>query len=130
MALGYLLLGAGFTLNAFAGSFGAFFVAMTIFTIGEMISAPVSQGYLALLAPESLRGRYMGGLELAHSAAVVVGPRLGAELFMAGPLALWGGCGLIGLLSAAVILWKPKPAPPRRASEEQAPRPTPAVVEA
>jgi len=107
MALGYLLLGAGFTLNAFCTGFGALFGAMTIFTLGEMVATPVAQAYLAILAPESLRGRYMGALDLAHSAGVVIGPRIGAQLLLAGPLVLWGSCGLMGILSAAIILRKP-----------------------
>ena len=38
----------------------AFWLAMTVFTVGEMISAPMTGAYVAKLAPERLRGRYMG----------------------------------------------------------------------
>ncbi len=104
MAAGYFLLGGGFFLNLFASDFASLFLAMTIFTIGEMVATPIAHAYLALLAPESLRGRYMGAMELAHSLGAIIGPALGAQLYQCGPLALWGGCGLIGILSALVIL--------------------------
>ena len=104
MALGYLLLGLGFGLNAFAHSIAAFAVAMTIFTVGEMISAPTTSAFVAKLAPERLRGRYMGALGLAWNGAGIAGPLIGFRLFVIDPLLVWLGCGLLGFAAAAVIL--------------------------
>ena len=39
--IGYLLLGGGFAMNAMHGGVGIFFLAMTTFTIGEMLSQPM-----------------------------------------------------------------------------------------
>ena len=77
---------------------------MTIFTVGEMISAPTTSAYVAKLAPERLRGRYMGVLGLAWNGAGIAGPLLGFRLFALNPLLVWLACALLGLVAAMVIL--------------------------
>lgn len=104
MALGYALTGLGFAMNAFAHSIFVFWIAMTVFTVGEMISAPMTSAYVARLAPERLRGRYMGALGLAWNGAGIAGPLIGFRLFGIDPLLVWLGCGLLGLAAATVIL--------------------------
>jgi MFS family permease len=118
MAFGYALLGIGFGLNALAHSVVAFWFAMTIFTVGEMISAPTTSAYVAKLAPERLRGRYMGALGLAWNGAGIAGPLLGFRLFSIDPLLVWLGCTLLGVAAATVIL-----ALRRKAAEASAPAP-------
>jgi MFS family permease len=104
MAVGYALLGAGFALNVFAHSIFTLWIAMTIFTFGEMISSPTANAYVARLAPEQVRGRYMGVLALAWNGAAIIGPQIGFRLFAVNPLLVWTSCGLLGLLAAAMIL--------------------------
>ena len=77
---------------------------MTIFTFGEMISSPTSSAYLARIAPEQMRGRYMGTLSLAWSGAGILGPQLGFHLFSVNPTLVWFTCGFLGLVAAAVML--------------------------
>ena len=103
MALGYLLLGGGLWMNLLMRHFGGFFFAMTVFTLGEMLGAPVSTAFLSRLAPPALRGRYMGVSQLAGSLAVVPAPLLGSALFRWSPAALWSICALIGLACAALV---------------------------
>jgi MFS family permease len=103
MAAGYLLIGAGFSLNAFAHSVPALAACMVIYTFGEMASMPVSSAYVAGLAPEHLRGRYMGVYSLTWSAALVCAPQMGMRLFAFAPLALWLTCGALAVLAAAII---------------------------
>jgi MFS family permease len=104
MAAGFLLLGLGFGLNAFAGTVLAYFLTMTLFTLGEMISSPVAQAYVSNLAPAALRGRYMGVSDLPHSLGVIAGPVLGSLIFQHNPAMLWAACAVLGLLSALTIL--------------------------
>jgi len=104
MALGFLLEGCGFALNGAAHSIRALWLVMTLFTIGEMISAPTASGLVARLAPEALRGRYMGALGLAWNTAAIVGPLLGFRLFAFDPRALWAMCALLGMSAAWCIL--------------------------
>jgi MFS family permease len=117
MALGYFLLGAGFALNAFATRLPFLFLAMTVFTVGEMISSPVNGAYMARLAPARLRGRYMGVLSLSWCFSSIVGPPVGMRLLAGGHRLGWLLCGVLGLLAAVLALRseppEEEPAPPR-----------------
>ena len=104
MALGYALTGLGFALNAVAHTVFALWITMTVFTIGEMISQPTASAHLSRLAPERMRGRYMGVFALAWNGAGILGPQLGFRLFAIEPMLVWFVCGLLGLAAAGVIL--------------------------
>ena len=113
MALGYLLIGAGFASNALTRSLPLLTLTVMLFTLGEMIAMPVSGAYVADLAPAHQRGLYMGTYGLVWSLAFIGGPSLGMLLFSASPPALWGVCGVLGMLAAGIILAEPRrlPAP-------------------
>jgi MFS family permease len=111
MAVGYVLVGLGFALNAFATGVPAFAVAMTIFTLGEMAAMPVASAYIADLAPANMRGRYAGVNGLVWALALVFGPSLGVLLFQASPKGLWLVCGGLGVLAAMIVSWNGKPRP-------------------
>jgi MFS family permease len=111
MALGYALVGVGFASNALTRTLPLLAVTVALFTLGEMISMPISGAYVADLAPAHQRGLYMGTYGLVWSVAFICGPSLGMLLFSVSPLALWCGCGLLGLLAAALILPEPRRLP-------------------
>jgi MFS family permease len=69
---------------------------------------PASTALLADLVPAHQRGLYMGTYGLVWSVAFICGPSLGMWLFSVSPLALWCGCGLLGLLAAGLILPEPR----------------------
>ena len=104
MAVGQVLLGGGFALNGLGHSLPFLFAAMTIFTLGEIISVPVTNAYVSRLAPEPMRGRYLGTLALAWNLGGITGPFLGLQLYQASPALVWLACAALGLLSAGVIL--------------------------
>lgn len=104
MALGFFLEGASFALNGSAHSVAALWTVMTVFTFGEMISAPMASAFVARLAPEHLRGRYMGALSLAWNCGSILGPQFGFRLFAIDPNALWVGCAALGVASAWCVL--------------------------
>jgi len=103
MALGYILIGSGFALNAFAHTETAFVICIAIFTLGEMIAIPTTMAYLANLAPPEMRGRYLGVSGLSWSTATMIGPGLGLALFTAAPGIYWLACAALGLFAATVI---------------------------
>jgi MFS family permease len=103
MALGYLLVGAGFMVNVWARGLPALACVVVIFTFGEMILIPVASAYIADLAPAHLRGRYMGAWGFTGALAVMLGPNLGMALYRINPAAVWWVCGALGLVAAAVI---------------------------
>jgi MFS family permease len=103
MAVGYILCATGYALNALAHSISGLAVCILIFTLGEMIAMPTSQAYLADLAPQHMRGRYMGVSGLTWALALITGPALGLKLFATAPTIYWVACAGLGVLAAAVI---------------------------
>jgi MFS family permease len=115
LALGLLLVGLGFALNAVANDMPELAFAVLVWTLGEIIYAPVASAYVADIAPEHLRGRYQGAWGLTWGLAFVLAPALGAAIFAWSPDALWLTCGLLGLL-AALLLLEARSQPDRHAS--------------
>jgi MFS family permease len=103
MALGYLLIGGGFALNGVARNIPALACCVISFTLGEMVAIPVAAAYVADLAPEQMRGRYMGVYGLMWSVAMIIGPAIGMKLFALGHGVLWLCCGGLAVLAAVVI---------------------------
>jgi len=110
MAVGYLLCGAGFALNALAHTIPALVGCMVLFTLGEMVMMPMSSAYLANLAPPHMRGRYMGVSGLTWGLALIIGPAAGMKMFALDPSAYWIACALLGVFAAVVISCPARPA--------------------
>lgn len=108
MALGYALMGGGLALLAFGSGVGMLILAMVVLTIGEMISSPLASSYVANLAPDEMRGRYMGFSGFSWNIAAGVGPMAGLWLYGTDPEMLWILCGVAGLAAAWLILIRPK----------------------
>ena len=104
ISLGYLLIGAGFALNAFALTVPALAACVVLFTMGEMCSMPVASAFVAELSPPNMRGRYMGTYGLTWTLAQVVGPGLGMWLLVLSPGALWLAGGGLAVAGALITL--------------------------
>jgi MFS family permease len=102
LATGTLLIGAGFGLTALARGAPLYALTIAIWTAGEIVLSPVAPAVVADLAPPPLRGSYQGVYQMAWGASAFVGPVLGSlVLGRAGGEALWLGCLLVGVLTAA-----------------------------
>ena len=104
LAVGSILVGLGFALNAWAESLAALAFTVLVWTIGEIVYAPVASAYVADIAPVHLRGRYQGAWGLMWGLAFMLGPGLGAAFFAWNGDAFWLFCGVLGVLSAGLLL--------------------------
>ncbi|MFF4478414.1 MDR family MFS transporter [Streptomyces melanosporofaciens] len=96
-----LLTGGGFGLTAFAGSVGMYTVAVTVWTLGEIINSPTQMGLVARLSPTHARGRYQGMYSLSWSLASLTAPLVGgAVMDRFGADALWASSAVVGLVAA------------------------------
>lgn len=106
IALGYFLGAFGFALTGFARSLPALAATVVVWTLGEMIGSPMAATYVAQLAPERVRGRYMGLHSLTLSIGMLLGPPLGALAYQRDPNILWTACGVLAVTSATLALWR------------------------
>ncbi len=105
LALGAALYAAGFGLVGFVRTVPLFAVAIAIWTVGEMVHVPVSQAYVAEVAPDDMRGRYMGAAGLTWGMGWSIGPLLaGLVMDQADPHYVWYGCLVVGLVAAVAFL--------------------------
>jgi MFS family permease len=101
LALCSLLVAVGFGAVGFAPSALALAGTVAIWTVGEMLSAPVSGTLTADLSPSRLRGRYQGVAAMSFTASGCFAPVLGGLVMdHVGDLAVWLGCFALGLLVA------------------------------
>jgi len=111
IAIGFALIGCGMGLNAWAAQPWQYAVAIAVMTSGEVCSISISLAYAASLAPEAMRGRYMGIYGLTWAAALLCGPWLGLWIFSRSPDALWMCCTLLGVLAAGIMSFRPATRP-------------------
>ncbi|HYM62572.1 MAG TPA: MFS transporter [Thermoanaerobaculia bacterium] len=108
IALGYALAGLGFALTGLAHNVPALAATVVIWTLGEMVSSPVTGAYVSGLAPEQYRGRYMGMWVLTWSLGMILGPTIGTRVYANNPNLVWIGCGVLGLIGAVLSLMNPR----------------------
>lgn len=96
-----LLAGYGFGLTALAGSVGVFALTVCVWTLAEIVNAPVQTGLVVRLSPVHGRGRYQGMYTLSWSVAALVAPLMsGAVIDHLGAEWLWGTCAVVGTVAA------------------------------
>ncbi|WP_028960605.1 MFS transporter [Streptomyces sp. UNC401CLCol] len=95
-----LLAGYGFGLTAFAGSVGVFALTVCVWTLAEIVNAPVQTGLVVLLSPVHGRGRYQGVYTSSWAVAALVAPLLsGFVIDRWGAAWLWGTCAVVGTVA-------------------------------
>ncbi|MFJ2094562.1 MDR family MFS transporter [Streptomyces sp. NPDC087901] len=96
-----LLAGYGFGLTAFAGSVAVYALTICVWTVAEIVNAPVQNGLVVQLSPAHGRGRYQGMYTLSWSAAALVAPLMsGVVIDHFGAGWLWGTCAVLGTVAS------------------------------
>jgi len=96
-----LLAGYGFGLTALAGSVAMYAVAVTVWTLGEIINSPTQMGLVVRLSPLHGRGRYQGMYNLSWAVASLAAPLVGGVVIdQYGADVLWAGCAAVGTVAA------------------------------
>jgi MFS family permease len=105
ITLGVLVYALGVGSVFFMHSFWGFWSSMVLMTLGELILLPTASKYIADLAPEDMRGRYMSFYWFAWGIARGVAPLIGG--FMndkISPQSIWLAALAIGLTSTLGLL--------------------------
>ena len=105
IAMGIFVYALGTGSVALMSGFWGFWLSKVILTFGELILVPTSSKFVADIAPEHLRGRYMSlhwlGWGLSRALAPIIGGFLNDQI---SPKAIWIGGLLIGLTSTIGLL--------------------------
>lgn len=102
VAVAALLCGYGFGLTSLADSLPLYAATVFVWTLGEILFAPVSMRVVARLSPDDARGRYQGMYALAWSLAALATPVAGGVVLDRwGADAVWIACAVIGTLAAS-----------------------------
>lgn len=105
LAISGLVVGIGMAVPLLGGSVGIFALSVTVWTVGEIGSTPITSAVVARLAPSHLRGRYQGVYQIAWSGSAVVAPLVGGVAFAAfGGTPVWLGCLALAAISAVALL--------------------------
>jgi predicted MFS family arabinose efflux permease len=80
LAIAMLLMGLPLLFLTVNASIAAFAVVIFVFVLGEMLWVPTSQAIVAGLAPEDIRGAYMGAFSSTAAFGFALGPFLGLQL--------------------------------------------------
>ncbi len=110
MVLGALLYAGSITAMAWATSFWEFWTLMVVLTVGEMLMIPTASTWVANLAPEHLRGRYMSTIAMMWAlGAGGISPVGGWLSDRISPRAPWYFGGALALLAAVLFLFQRPP---------------------
>jgi len=102
LAFAMTLMGFPFLLLLGGGPVPLLVTVIVIFVIGEMLWIPTSQALAAEMAPEAVRGAYMGALGTSGSVAWMLGPLAGLEIrAAAGNTGTWIFFAALALAGAA-----------------------------
>ena len=105
MAVGALVYALALGSIPFLETFVFFVVAMMVLTIGEMVINPTVTSYVSNLAPDHMRARYMGMLEMVYRVAMGTSPLVAGLINdLVAPSWIWVYGSLITLVGAAGFL--------------------------
>ncbi len=104
ISTGTILIGLGMSLFGLPAGTWLFITGAIVWTAGEIISAPSTSAYPALIAPPRLRGRYIGALNTSQTLGYAAGPALGTALFQFIGSGMWLMCLVLGLV-AGIGMW-------------------------
>ena len=100
-----VLVGIGFELTTFADTIPMHLLAVSVWTIGEILGAGQLGALVAAIAPVHLRGRYMGVFGASFGISSFLAPSLGTQtLERFGEPTLWTGCLVGSVLSGVGLL--------------------------
>jgi predicted MFS family arabinose efflux permease len=97
-----LLMGCSFLFLILSGSVAMFAFVLFVFVVGEMLWVPTSQAIVARLAPQDVRGAYMGAFSSTGAFGFALGPFTGLYLRGAyGDDAAWYFFAAVSVAAAA-----------------------------
>jgi len=102
MSVGVALMGVGLAMTGVAPGVAGLMATVVVWTMGEIVWAPVASAYVADLAPPEVQGRYQAAFGLTSAAGLAIAPAFGPALYAYSPAGLWASCAVLGLSAAGL----------------------------
>jgi MFS family permease len=103
LVIAMLIMGLPFLLLVVNQSLVVILFVVTVFVFGEMLWVPTSQAVVAELAPEDIRGAYMGAFGSAPAIGFALAPLIGFQVRNSfGDAATWTTFAAIAVVAAAL----------------------------
>jgi MFS family permease len=103
LVVALLVMGLPYLILVVSHSILAVVAVVVIFVIGEMLWVPTSQAVVAELAPQDIRGAYMGAFGSAPAIGFALAPLIGLQMRNSfGDDATWTTFALLGVVAAAL----------------------------
>ena len=101
LVVAMLLMGLPFLLLSASSAIPVVVFVIAVFVLGEMLWVPTSQSVIAALAPEDVRGAYMGAFGATGAFGFALAPFSGLAIRDAsGDTAMWGFFAAVSVLAA------------------------------
>jgi MFS family permease len=105
LAISSALLAIGIGGSAFAGPLWSLVFLITVMSVGETLLSPIASAEVADLAPEAVRGRYMGVWTVVWNGGAALGPAFGGlAMDHIGARQAFVVLLVVGLIGAALFL--------------------------
>lgn len=105
MLWGQLLMAIGFGLTAFAAQMSVLVISISLWTVGEILQAPVKPTLVMTMAPTKMRARYMGLFQMSYAVSIALGAPLGGVILTHfGGAGLWGGSAVLLILAGLALI--------------------------
>ena len=106
IAVGYVLLGAGLVVCAFAQTLAVFLLATVLWSVGDLFLLTRYLTQASGLAPDHARGRYLAVFGLSWGIATAIAPLTVTQLLeSAGPEGLWLSSAAVAAVLAVLQPW-------------------------
>ncbi|MBM7784758.1 MFS transporter [Tenggerimyces flavus] len=106
IAIGYVLLGVGLLISAFAQSLAIFLLATVFWSLGDLFLLTRYLTQASGLAPDHARGRYLAVFGLSWGIATMIAPITVTKLLeLAGPKGLWLTSAALAVVLAILQPW-------------------------
>jgi predicted MFS family arabinose efflux permease len=100
-----VMMGLPFLLLSQTAAIAAIVAMLVVFVLGEMLWVPAMQALTVRIAPDDLRGAYLGVTGAAFPVAFSIGPLIGLSVRGAsGDAAMWGVVAALSLVAAALYV--------------------------
>ena len=105
LAVAMLMMGLPFLCLAMTDSLLVIIAILLLFVLGEMLWVPAAQAVVARIAPDDLRGAYMGAYSGMAAIGFAVAPFVGLQVrALGGDLAMWVVIAAFSVVAAAILV--------------------------